>query len=185
MLARHRKEERASSLPGRPSFDELYDHECSTVGRWAVRLGGPNLDADDVTQEVFLVAYRLLPSFRGEAQIRTWLFRITRNVVRSHLRRERWSRRLGGADELSPDIVDERTDRDEANERLHLRQTLYRILDQMKENYRTVLVLFELEEKSGEEISELLGVKLATVWVWLHRARLDFQRRLHGLEARR
>jgi RNA polymerase sigma-70 factor (ECF subfamily) len=52
----------------------------------------------------------------------------------------------------------------------------------MTEKYRTVLILFELEELSGEEISEMTGTKIATVWVQLHRARADFLQRLEALE---
>ena len=49
--------------------------------------------------------------------------------------------------------------------------------------HREVLVLFEIEELSGEEIAELTGAKIATVWVWLHRARAEFAKRLAEYEA--
>lgn len=169
--------------PGGPvaSFDDVYARHASAVGRWAVRLGGPKLDADDIVQEVFVLVHEQLPRFRPEARLTTWLFRITRNVVRTHLRRERWSRRLGRGEEVPESLADPSASASEGAERLLLRRLLYRVLDQMSEKYRTILVLFEIEERSGEEISELLGVKLATVWVWLHRARLDFQKRLGHL----
>ena len=51
---------------------------------------------------------------------------------------------------------------------------MYRILDRLGEKYRRALVLFELEELSGEEIAALTGLKLATVWVHLHRGRALF-----------
>jgi RNA polymerase sigma-70 factor (ECF subfamily) len=53
-------------------------------------------------------------------------------------------------------------------------ESVYRILDRMPHKYRTVLILFELEEMSGEEIAVLTGLKPATVWVHLHRARARF-----------
>jgi DNA-directed RNA polymerase specialized sigma24 family protein len=59
-------------------------------------------------------------------------------------------------------------------ERRQSTETVYRILDRMPDKYRTALILFELEELSGEDISALTGLKLATVWVHLHRARARF-----------
>ena len=59
-------------------------------------------------------------------------------------------------------------------ERRQSTETVYRILDRLPGKYRSVLILFELEELSGEEIATLTGLKLATVWVHLHRARARF-----------
>jgi RNA polymerase sigma-70 factor, ECF subfamily len=61
---------------------------------------------------------------------------------------------------------------------LHL---IYEVLDRMSERSRTLFILFELEELSGQEIAELQGAKVATVWVWLHRARAEFRRQLKEL----
>ena len=66
----------------------------------------------------------------------------------------------------------EELERREASERV------YRVIDTMNERYRSVLVLFELEQLSGEEIAELTGDKLENVWVLLHRARAQFRQRL-------
>jgi RNA polymerase sigma-70 factor, ECF subfamily len=52
--------------------------------------------------------------------------------------------------------------------------TVYRILDRIPDKYRTVLILFEIEELSGDEIATLTGLKSSTVWVHLHRARARF-----------
>jgi RNA polymerase sigma-70 factor (ECF subfamily) len=58
---------------------------------------------------------------------------------------------------------------------------IYKALDRMRERDRTLIILFELEELSGLEIAELKGVKVATVWVWLHRARAEFRRQVAEL----
>ncbi len=60
---------------------------------------------------------------------------------------------------------------------------VHRALDRLHDRYRTVLVLFELEGMSGQQLSELLGIRVDAVWVCLHRARKAFARELEKLTA--
>jgi RNA polymerase sigma-70 factor (ECF subfamily) len=162
---------------------EVYRAHAQRVAAWAARLGGPSVDAEDVVQEVFLIVHRLLPTFRGDAQVTTWLFRITQNVVRHRRRQGRWRRWLGGsADDVAGNVASGRPTPVEDLERRQASDLVYRVLDGMSDRYRTVIVLFELEQRSGEEIAELLGTKVATVWVWLHRARAQFAKRLAKID---
>jgi RNA polymerase sigma-70 factor (ECF subfamily) len=150
----------------------LYRAHADRVAAWAHRLGGPGVDVEDVVQEVFLTAHRLWSGFRGEAKPTTWLFRITANVVRHRRRKERWRRWLGGsAGDVAGQIGADGPTPIEALEQKEAARLVYAALDALPEKYRTVLVLFEIEGHAGEEVAELLGVKLATVWVWLHRGR--------------
>ena len=140
--------------------------------RWAARLGGPLIDAEDVAQEVMMVAHARLPEFSHEAQLTTWLFRTTQNIAARHRRRERMRRWFCGmpldyaAELLSPgpSALDEMERREAAAD-------VYSALDRLAEKYRSVVILFEIEGLSGEEIASLMGVNLATVWVHLHRGR--------------
>src|SRR5262249_14147909 len=68
---------------------DLYRAHAQTVARWASRLGGPAIDVEDVVQEVFLVVQRRLDGFRGDAHVKTWLYRITANVVRWRRRKDK------------------------------------------------------------------------------------------------
>jgi RNA polymerase sigma-70 factor (ECF subfamily) len=70
-------------------------------------------------------------------------------------------------------------------EKYQATRVIYEVLDRMNERNRSLIVLFELEEMSGLEIAELKGVKVGTVWVWLHRARADFRRRLAEIQGHR
>jgi RNA polymerase sigma-70 factor, ECF subfamily len=159
-----------------PSLDGLYRAHAATVARWVAHLGGPRVEVDDAVHEVFLVVGKRLREFRGDAKMTTWLYRITERIVRGSRRRDRlrrWLdlvRRVDVEQSLSPP----RLSPIEELERRQSRETVYRILDRLAEKYRRVLVLFELEELSGEEIAALTGIKLATVWVHLHRARALF-----------
>lgn len=156
----------------------LYRAHAQSVARWAARLGGPATDVEDVVQEVFLIAHRLLPGFRGEAKITTWLFRITHNVVRHRRRKERLRRFFSlqgpGVDDAAARLPSMRPTPIEEMLRREAAQTVYQVLDTMSEKYRTVFILFEMEGLSGEEIATLTGQRLATTWVWLHRARAQF-----------
>ena len=55
-------------------FDRLYREQVEQVARWAARLGGAEIDVDDVVQEVFVAVHKQLPKFRGESSVRTWLY---------------------------------------------------------------------------------------------------------------
>ena len=162
--------------PEARSLEELYRAHAATVARWAAHLGGPRVDGEDVVHEVFLIVSKGLSGFRGDAKITTWLYGITERVVRGARRRDslrRWLdlvRRGDVEQSLSPPRL---TPVEELEQR-QSRDRVYVVLDRLAEKYRRVLVLFELEELSGEEIADLTGVKLATVWVHLHRARALF-----------
>ncbi len=157
-------------------LDAVYRQHARTVARWVAHLGGPRIDVDDLVHEIFLVAQRRLAEFRGAAKITTWLYRITARVVSSRRRRERarrWMRRTWRGDIEQATVPTHPTPIDDL-ERQQARETVYRALDRLGEKYRSVLILFELEGLSGEEIAGLTGSKIATVWVRLYRARALF-----------
>jgi RNA polymerase sigma-70 factor (ECF subfamily) len=163
--------------PGSPAptralepIEVLYSEHLSQVKRWARRLAGPAADLEDLVHDVFLVALRRGFESRGEASVDTWLFSITQRVVWGKRQRARLRQWLLGRnrEELvppSPQTPHHELERRERSVRL------YRALDQVSEAYRTTLILYELEELSGEEVARLTGVPLGTVWVRLHRGR--------------
>jgi RNA polymerase sigma-70 factor (ECF subfamily) len=154
--------------------------------RWAARMGGPLVDAEDVAQEVLMVAHARLPEFHHEAQLTTWLFKTTQNIAARHRRRERIRRWLRGmpldyAAELQahgPSVLEEMERREAAAE-------VYSALDRLAEKYRSVVILFEIEGMSGEEIASLTGMSLATVWVRLHRGRQKLRAHYQELTGKR
>ena len=166
----------ADGPSGVPTLDALYRAHAPTVARWAAKLAGPCVDVEDLVHEIFLVARRRLPEFRGDAKITTWLYRITERVARESRRKDRFRRWFSLARQaeiegmFSPSHL---TPVDEL-ERRQSTETVYRILDRMPDKYLTVIIHFELEELSCEEIAALTGLKVATVWVHLHRARERF-----------
>ncbi|MBX7114251.1 MAG: sigma-70 family RNA polymerase sigma factor [Myxococcaceae bacterium] len=165
------------------TLDDVFRLHSKDVLRWAARLGGPEVELQDVLQEVFLTVHQELPGWKPRTgKLTTWLFRITQNTVRHRRRRERFRRWLkGSGDDVAGELPSNALSADEALAQRQSQERFYRVLDGMNEKYRTVLVLFELEAMSGEDIGALLGAKPATVWVWVHRARADFLKRMQVL----
>lgn len=159
------------------SFDELYARWFSDVSRWVRALGGPAADREDLVQDVFLVAFRRLPDFDGRNPA-GWLYRIARRRVRD-FRRLRWFKVLVGKRDLLPEAA--ASQESTPVERLEDRQTgdlLERLLDRLPADQRAAFVLFEVEGCSGQEIAELQGIPLNTVWARIHSARKKLKRAL-------
>jgi RNA polymerase sigma-70 factor (ECF subfamily) len=172
------------SCPAEPlNAGTLYAQHVHQVARWAARLGGPDLDLEDVVHEVFFVAHRRLPSFRGDSSVSTWLFGITDKVVRHHRRKERWRRWLSGsADETAGHLACADPDPQRLVERDEDARTVYRLLDQVPERDRQILILCKLEEMSAEEVGTLLDITPANARLRLHRARTRFLRAYEDYE---
>lgn len=144
-------------------------------------LGSPQ-DALDVAQETFFLAYQNLRSFRGDSAFYSWLFRIASNAAVSFRRRQRsLGRRLdNNRDDPGSEPVDQRPATDPtagvfSQERRRLVQDA---LAELPEDYRTVLVLKELEGLSYEEIAAVVGCPIGTVRSRIHRARLELREKL-------
>jgi RNA polymerase sigma-70 factor (ECF subfamily) len=160
------------------SFEQIYARWFHEVSRWVRALGGLNADLDDVTQEIFLVVRRKLAGFDGQ-NLRGWLYMIAKLQVRDY-RRRAWVRRL--MLQKSPELERSEVERfpvrgpdpSEQLERREVEKFLKVTLAKMTESQRTAFVLFEIEGFSGEEIAELEGIPLNTVWTRLHHARKRF-----------
>jgi RNA polymerase sigma-70 factor (ECF subfamily) len=167
-------------------LDGIYRIHAPDVMHWIARLAGPHSDIEDMVHEVFMVVQRRLHEFRGDAKITTWLYRITERIVFDRRRKDRKLRWLGlhRAEETGRALNSSTTSPVESIERQQSVALVYRILDTMDEKYRSVLILFEMESMSGEEVAKLTGMKLATIWVRLRRARAQFLRELERIERR-
>ncbi len=157
------------------SFDTLYTDGAPLVARWAVRLGGPSIDAADVVQEVFIVAHRRFDTLRAEIKPSTWLFGITRRVVQAQRRKlRRWHWLAKGSFESAALVPFPGPTPIQWLEQRRAFAEAYRVLERMREQHRVAFVLFELEGHTVQEIAELCDANLNTVKIWLHRARAEF-----------
>jgi RNA polymerase sigma-70 factor (ECF subfamily) len=148
------------------------------VFRTLARLTGQH-NIEDLAQDVFLRLYRALPNFRGEAQISTYLYRITVNVAQNE-----WQRRRR-EDRTHISISDEDDRWGNWEERLahpspsaleHLEDSEFALmveehLQDLSQIERTILVLFHQEDQTYEQIAQTLSIPINTVRTHLHRGR--------------
>jgi RNA polymerase sigma-70 factor (ECF subfamily) len=143
-------------------------------------------DAEEVTQEAFLKAFKALQTFRGDAKFSTWLIQIALNEARARLRRNRAHvhdslsdpPETESGDHLPRDFADWREIPSEAVERMELREKIQVAVQALSPIYREVLVLRDMEHLSIAETAEVLGISKDSVKTRLLRARLQMREAL-------
>ncbi len=128
-------------------------------------------DARDVTQEAYLRAYRGLKNFRGDADFRTWMYRITANCSATHLRRRFRHRHDALDEELFVVDNDASHSPDAHSETQALRSELVQALSTLPPKLRAVIVLRDIYDLSHAEIAEELNISESAAKVRLHRGR--------------
>ncbi len=137
---------------------------------------GHRQDAEDVAQEVFVRAFRHLEHWDQERPLKPWLVTIAVNRCRTALERRS---KLPSQNELAIELAVERREHSRLRqEELALGDELQLALAELREDYRSVFVLFHQQELSYQEIGEMLGCPEGTVKTWLHRARAQLATRL-------
>ncbi len=146
---------------------------ADSVYRIARGIVGGDADAEDVVQDAFVRALRALPRFRGDAQLGTWLHRITVNTALHHLERRRseTTRRHGAAEQQQSVPLPSPAAPDDAIERRELRDAVRDMLDELPPEQRAVVVLRELEGLTARETAAILECPVPTVDSRLVRAR--------------
>jgi RNA polymerase sigma-70 factor (ECF subfamily) len=132
---------------------------------------GNSTEAEDLTQDVFVLVFRKLSSFRGESAFTTWLHRLTVNQVLMHFRKNHVKKeQLTEVGEMPLGTVFDRNrfNRSPVLDRLALDEAIV----QLPHGYRTVLVLHDVEGLEHNEIASLLGCSIGTSKSQLHRARM-------------
>lgn len=148
-----------------PSFEEFMNRHVAAVHRWMVRAVGED-DADDMTQDVFLRAYRGLPRFRNQAPPRAWLAAIADNAIKNRYRSRSRFRRIF-APSADPDSLGDR-ESSAAGPEEHAtagesRRSVLGALQKLPLDFRLPVVLRDLEEWSYEEIATSLELPIGTV----------------------
>ena len=175
----------AEALAGRrDAFGELVTRYQARLYNAAIRVVGHPDDAVDVVQEAFLNAFHALPSFKGDAEFFTWLYRIAFNAAVSQKRKRRPVVSLdapaGGEARPEPADPSEDTRPGAALERTEDERLLHAAIGRLSDEHRAVLLMKDIDGLKYEEIAAVLGVPVGTVRSRLHRARLEL-RNLLGL----
>ncbi|MBP3633017.1 MAG: sigma-70 family RNA polymerase sigma factor [Oscillospiraceae bacterium] len=156
------------------AFAELVKAYEDKVYNLCLRMCSDREDARDLAQEAFVKAWRGLRFYKQESAFSTWLFRLTTNVCIDYLRQKkrRSAVSLTTDDELLQlDVPDPSPTPEEQVQQTMARQTVASAMEQLEEEFRTVLTLRVVEELSYEEIAEILDLKVGTVKSRLARAR--------------
>jgi RNA polymerase sigma-70 factor (ECF subfamily) len=152
----------------------LYMSHSAMVARFLRRLGVRQVALEYAVQDVFVEAFRGLGKFRGDAALKTWLYRLSVTQARRARRKARFVERLRGVLQLGlAEDVDFGTYAPCQAERL-----LHTALAQLTNLERETFVLYELEGQSGAQVSVILGCPEPTVYRRLHDARRKFTARL-------
>ena len=157
-------------------LERLIAEHGEAVYRVALSVVRDAMTAEDVAQEPLLKAWQALPSYRGEAPLRSWLLRITHNTAVSSIRRRR-------EDPLDPAVLPEHAPGDSTEHAVERRASMAAFetaLADLDDLSRSIVVLRELEGLAYEDIADLVGVPLPTVKTRLLRARRVLSVSLEG-----
>lgn len=170
----------------KPNFSELYARCLQPIRNFVLKMTSFR-EADDLVQEIFFRVSKGLPDFRGESSITTWLYRIATNVCLDWIKKKS-ARPVEPVEEIDrinlvsslalpgqiKKPIEEKLVEKEMNECLHY------YIRGLPVDYRTVLILSDIESLKNREIADILGVSLATVKIRLHRARDRLKRTLES-----
>lgn len=172
------------------AFEEWVTDRSGEIYGLLLRLTENGEEARDLTQETFLRAFQSISRFRGEADLRTWLYRIAINQARN---RWRWWRRRRRDSTVSLDAIQGQTNQPlmatlvegsenpEQRTLAHEREVALRAaLQKLGISYRETVILRDIEGFSYEEIASTLGINVGTVKSRLARGRQELRRRLEG-----
>ena len=171
---------------------DLADAYSSKIYQLAFRYLRNKEDAEEITQDVLFKVYRKVDAFRGDAQLSSWIYRITFNAAMSRLRTARYQRAqaedrraAAAADEdgsnvpaRTPDVADWSDMADERVLRSQLRKRVFSAILALPAIYRAPVMLRDIQGMSTEEASAMLRVKDQTLKSRLHRGRLILRKQL-------
>ncbi len=163
----------------REAFGLIFEHHSRFIYKFIYAMLGEHNLAEELTQETFLGAYKGIHALRGEAQLKTWLCGIAKNVVYKSLRSNRKEGKKSDDEVESLDVHDDKNltpDREFLSKELN--QLIRTALAKLDADKRLVFTLKELQNLSYQEISEITGYAIPKLKTDLHRAKNEMRSRL-------
>jgi len=159
------------------AFEEIYRIHHRRVYSQCLRMTRSTVEAEDLTQEVFIQLFRKLKTFRGDSSFTTWLHRLTTNAVLMHFRKSavRFERTTEGGEAVN-DLASERSHRASIVDRISLDEAIRKL----SPGYRAVFILHDVEGYEHHQIGEILGCAVGTSKSQLHKARIKLRQLLAG-----
>lgn len=170
------------------AMEQLVERYADRVYRLTLRITGAREDAEEATQDALWTAGRKIHTFKGDAAFGSWLYRIAANAAYMKLRSRKAQAGEIALDDVLPVLdadghhfqpMDDWSRRvDERALQGELRQVLDSAIAELPPDYRTVVVLHDIEGLSNPDIAEMLGLSLPAVKSRIHRSRLFLRKRL-------
>jgi RNA polymerase sigma-70 factor (ECF subfamily) len=148
----------------REAFEVLFEQFQGRVFRLAWSMLRNQALAEETAQEIFIRIWKALPGYRARSSLSTWIYAIARNACLTALQARERERALD-LHELAP------AEPFEQHQPADRQRDLGTLLAGLPDNYRLVLTLFYLEERSYDQVARMLGLPMGTVKTWLHRAK--------------
>ena len=165
------------------SFNQLILRWERPIYALAYRTIGRDEEARDIVQETFLRAFRALPGFKGQAKFSSWLYRITLNLCRDFIRRERRTPLAQPPEGIDlVELAGEATPNETIEElvgRKELGRAVSKAMALLPEEQRTAIILKEYHGLTFQEIAELLDCPLSTVKTRLYQGLTVVRKQLH------
>jgi len=168
------------------AYDELVRTYSGTIYHVAFRMLGDAAEASDVVQEIFLKVFRNIGGFKGEAALKTWIFKVAFSEI---LNRLRWWKRRHKFSTVSLDdqpygqtagerVVHAGPSPEEVLQSKERETAIQQALRKLSHEHRSIIVLRDIEGFSYNEIADVLGISIGTVKSRLARARADLKKSL-------
>ena len=168
--------------------ERLVERFGDRVYRLAMRITGSREDAEEAAQDALWTAARKIGMFKGESAFGSWIYRITANAAYQKLRTRRQKSAEIAIDDVMPSLeddgrhfepIDDWSNRvDEQALQGELRRVLQEAIDGLPDEYRTALVMHDVEGLSNPDIAATLGISLPAVKSRVHRSRLFVRKKL-------
>ncbi len=163
----------------RAAHEEFYRTHRRQVAATLFRVLNDRRDLDDLVQEVFVIAFRGLDRFRGDARVSTWLYRICVNVALGRIRSKvRRPPPIPMEQPVVERVADSPETPERALQRAQARARVHRVMEQLPPKKRIVLHLHEIEGLDLKDIAYIVGANPVTVRTRLFYARKEFYKRL-------
>lgn len=160
------------------AFEELIKQCQKKVFNIAYKMTGSYDDANELAQEAFIRAYKSINKFKGDSLFSTWIYRITTNVCLDELRKRKNQKVISinedikyNDEELKPQIKDESPGPEKIYERKEFKSLVKECIESLPPDYKTVIVLRDIEGFSYEEIAKIINCPEGTVKSRINRAR--------------
>jgi RNA polymerase sigma-70 factor (ECF subfamily) len=184
VYAEMKKEMGTAVLSKEDALELMMGHYGDSILRLVYLLVKDRGMAEDITQEVFLKAYRGWDSFRKECHVKTWLYRIAVNEAKRYLRSWSFRRIFSTLQKEKPhDVPGGQSVEDTIVGQMNTTEIVEKMMD-MSPQYKQVLILHYYEDLSSKEMAQVLGISVEAVRTKLYRARERFKKLLEqeGLE---